>query len=133
MRRKSLIIAALAVALILLASCQSVSDSTIVTVGNDRIPALYTAVGEREIIGRESTDSRAALTYQGVSQSDLNAYVSALQKDGFSVTSNNGDKLQLAKESVTEGQVVLVSLEVPRNNSATIIYAVASGSLRKNG
>ena len=46
MRRKSLIIAALAAALILLASCQSVSDATIVTVGSDRIPALYTAVGD---------------------------------------------------------------------------------------
>ena len=120
---------------IAIVAVNSQTTKTEVTLGDDSIPTLYTVVGERKVIktgaGISNGVSYEQLIYDDdvVSNDDISKYISSLKEDeGFLVTENKSTLLQLAKESVDDGKLVLVNI-ITDGSKVTLEYRKGTGEL----
>ena len=129
-------------AAVLVCGCVSSKDASF-KVGNDTVPSLYSVVGERKLNGQESgTDNGVTslkLTYKGgdVTKDDIVKYAQTLQAQGYSVTSGadttkDSFDLQLGKQSVDAGSVLLMEISYEFGNNAEITYRVGQGIITQN-
>lgn len=128
---------------LLLSACTS-SKSASVTVGRDEIPTLYSVVGERKITGTEAGFKNDVhykiLTYKSgaVSDNDLQSYIDSLQReDDFICTQSSSVEdnvltLQLGKESMDNGKIVLVDVQYSKTDGVVIRYSTEKGTIVPN-
>lgn len=109
----------------------------------DRIPTLYTLVGERGVTSyttKITTDhAKKTFIYKegAVSQEDLETYINTLRDSENYVatktfTSTNGKLAQIANESTEEGYVLTIDFE-PKPEGTEISYSKAKGKLTRYG
>ena len=106
-----------------------------ITFGDDVIPTIYAVLGERKVVsvssGFKNDVSYKTMTYDEnvISNDDINDYGLHLkEEEDFIVTENNSDLIQLAKESVDEGELILVNI-MKEGNSVVIEYRKGEGTL----
>lgn len=113
---------------------------------DDKIPSIYSVVGEKKIVGTnseiENDIRKTTLTYKAgtISKKDMQAYVDYLRKEEKYVytldskSGADGTMIQLGKESVTSGKVVLVDVLYPSvdSESTKIMYRLGAGTINKN-
>lgn len=115
----------------------------VIKVGNDQIPSLYSVVGERRMSGSaagfDDSVRYVTKTYAPgeVSLTDIEGYWTALRdQEHFIVTMDteqlNGHvKLQLGKESVDNGAIVLIDIDFDELGNTEIQYRVGEGTLTR--
>jgi len=110
----------------LLAAC--LKDKGYYEMGKDRITSIVAVVGERKMTGTSTSTSNGVQTKTwsyttdpddpGQASNDLATYITHLMRDeGFFVTisidglpADGGVPIQLAKESVDEGKVIIINI-----------------------
>jgi len=116
---------------------------TEITFGGDTIPTVYTIVGERKVSGVESGVNRSGgvttrtttLSYQAgvISEDDLELYIGTLiEKNDFLITrAFNGSSMQIGKESVDSGKILVVEVNFNALGSTVFTYTKVDGTLTR--
>ncbi|MGC6767699.1 hypothetical protein ACYSNR_12950 [Enterococcus sp. LJL128] len=122
----------------MLTGCAS-STAEEIEVNKDKIPSVYKVLGEKKIVGTNSSvkDSvrTTEITYQSgsISKEEVLQYISYLREnEDFLVTLDTkvvDDMVmnQLGKESETEGDIVLVDVAYPNNLEGKVVITYRSG------
>ncbi|MDL2237073.1 hypothetical protein LJC56_04485 [Christensenellaceae bacterium OttesenSCG-928-K19] len=138
-RKMPMLCLALVLVVCVLTACVS-STADVIKVGEDEIPSLYSAVGEKKIVGTkagtENGTKYAVVTYESgaVSQEEMQQYISALEARGYAqisdiIADGTVQTLQMATESVQDGKVVVVEILFDSAGNTELMYAIAAGTL----
>lgn len=127
---------------VLLVSCAS-STAAEIEINEDKIPSIYSVIGEKKIVGTSSEIKNkvrsTTLTYKAgsISEKEIQKYVDHLQEEEYihtldSKQTSDGTLIQLGKDSVTTGDIVLVDLIYPTmdSESVKIMYRSGPGTLK---
>lgn len=109
----------------------------------DKIPTLYTVVGERGVSSYKtkitSDSAHKIFIYKSgaVSREDLDAYIERMREgENYVATKpfkdDNSEKAQIANESKEEGYVLIVDMEM-KTDGVEITYNKAKGKLTRYG
>lgn len=108
--------------------------------GEDKIPTIYSSVGERSVkkYATKIENGRSTKTYTykkgEVSLEDLDNYVKDLQAENFVITRalGQGNRIQLGLESKDEGELLLVDITI-LEDGLVAEYMKAKGRLTRYG
>lgn len=117
-----------------------------IEVNDDKIPSIYSVIGEKKIVRTnsevENKVRKTTLTYKAgsISEKEMQEYIDYLREtENYVYTldtkqSAEGTMLQLGKESVTSGKIVLVDVLYPAmaSESVKIMYRSGEGTLKIN-
>lgn len=130
---------------VLVVGCAS-STAENIEINDDKVPSIYSVIGEKKIVGTnsevENKVRKTTLTYKAgsISEKEMQEYIDYLREtENYVYTldtkqSTEGTMLQLGKESVTSGKIVLVDVLYPAmaSESVKIMYRSGEGSLKIN-
>lgn len=137
---KSALILALAGVMLLMAGCVSPKAQT-VKVAGDEIPSFYAVVGEKKIVGTEtSTENgvdRTTITYEegSISEREATDYMLELiGTHGFGILQDkvddgDGKTYLLSKDSAADGKYIVVRLYVNEGGNTVIQYTVGGADI----
>ena len=115
------------------AGCQSATAAEI-DVSGEKVPSLYTALGQERKVTGSGTEAGIGYTsskvsYSGVTSDDIMAYYNYLDANGYICTDESSTTIQMAREAEKEGYIVLVDMELTSSDTAEIKYTYAVGEL----
>ncbi|MDA9471220.1 hypothetical protein [Enterococcus sp. 5H] len=130
---------------VLVVGCAS-STAENIEINDDKVPSIYSVIGEKKIVGTnsevENKVRKTTLTYKAgsISEKEMQEYIDYLREtENYVYTldtkqSTEGTMLQLGKESVTSGKIILVDVLYPAmaSESVKIMYRSGEGSLKIN-
>lgn len=130
---------------VLVVGCAS-STAENIEINDDKVPSVYSVIGEKKIVGTnsevENKVRKTTLTYKAgsISEKEMQEYIDYLREtENYVYTldtkqSTEGTMLQLGKESVTSGKIILVDVLYPAmaSESVKIMYRSGEGSLKIN-
>ena len=130
---------------VLVVGCAS-STAENIEINDDKVPSIYSVIGEKKIVGTnsevENKVRKTTLTYKAgsISEKEMQEYIDYLREtENYVYTldtkqSAEGTMLQLGKESVTSGKIVLVDVLYPAmaSESVKIMYRSGEGTLKIN-
>lgn len=128
---------AIVMAIALLTGCVS-STEPYIEVGGEEIPTVFAVAGEKKITGSGTGASTkeghtASVTYEQLTAEETLAYAEHLMEAGFAVSERDGNRLELAKEAATEGDIVVVEINYHDNGSVEVNDQVMAGLITPNG
>lgn len=125
----------------LLCACSSGKDD-FYKVGEDQIPTLYTVAGNKRIVstnsGFENGNSYKVVSYEGVTPEELQLYIDALEGIGYAqvqeteVSEEGVQTLTLGNNSVTDGKIILIRIQLNPEAETVIQYNVSDGTIEYN-
>ncbi len=138
-RKMIMLCLALVISLVLLIACQA-SDAATVEVGQDNIVSVFPVIGEKKITGTRAGTVNGVpyknLTYEArmISDDEIAQYIDALTGEGFvqikDTIINGAEKtLQLAKQSVQDGKLILVDILHNSTDHTVLKYSVEEGTI----
>ncbi|WP_086315040.1 hypothetical protein A5821_002559 [Enterococcus sp. 7F3_DIV0205] len=127
----------------LMVGCAS-STAEEIEINEDKVPSIYSVVGEKKIVGTNSEIKNkvrtTTLTYKAgsISEKEMEQYIDHLrEKEEYVYTldskeSSEGTMIQLGKESVSSGDIVLIDFLYPAmaSESVKIMYRSGPGTLK---
>lgn len=125
----------------LLSACSTGKDDFF-KVGEDQIPTLYTVAGSKRIVstnsGFENGNSYKVVSYEGVTPEELQLYIDALEGIGYAqvqeteVTEDGVQTLTLGNNSVTDGKIILIRIQLNPDAETVVQYNVSDGTIQYN-
>lgn len=130
---------------IVVVGCAS-STAENIEMNDDKVPSVYSVIGEKKIVGTTSEVEhkvrKTTLTYKAgsISEKEIQKYIDYLREtENYVYTldtkqSTEGTMVQLGKESVTSGKIVLIDVLYPAmdSESVKIMYRSGEGALKMN-
>lgn len=141
--KKAIQVGVLVMFSLLLVGCAS-STAEEIEVNEDKIPSIYSVIGEKKIVGTNSEVENkvriTTLTYKAgsISEKEMKEYIDYLrEKEKYVYTldskeSSDGTMIQLGKASVSSGDIVLIDFLYPalEGESVKIMYRSGAGTLK---
>lgn len=134
-------IACILVAVFLLTACASGKDDFF-KVGEDQIPTLYTVAGNKKVVstnsGFENGNSYKVVSYADVTPEEMQLYIDALEGIGYAqvqeteVSEAGVQTLTLGNNSVTDGKIILVRIQLNPEGETIVQYNVNDGTIEYN-
>ena len=127
MKKRVLFFAVMVVMVIMIAAgCQSATAAEI-EVSGEKVPSLYTALGqERKVVstGTEATIGKTTKTvgYSGISSEDLMSYYDYLGANGYICTDESSTSIQMAREAAEDIAERIGALVVQTIGSKAVLF-----------